>query len=44
MDNHHPKRHHVHLDGEESIYPFKGLDALVDDFSEMVSKHLGVKV
>lgn len=44
MDNHHPKGHHVHLDGEETIYSFKGLDALVDDFSEMVSKHLGVTI
>jgi len=44
MDNHHPKGHHVHLDDSESIYLFRGLDALMDDFTALVHGHLGVKI
>lgn len=38
MDNHKPKGHHQHINGEEIIYNFQGTDKLVDDFWEQVEK------
>jgi hypothetical protein len=42
MDNHHPKGPHIHLDDEEIDYKFRNSDALIDDFKELVLKHLEV--
>ncbi|MCB0340999.1 MAG: hypothetical protein H6626_14180 [Pseudobdellovibrionaceae bacterium] len=44
MDNHHPKGHHVHLDGLEFGYVFISLEILVKDFKSFCLKHLGVSI
>ena len=38
LDNHRPKGHHKHQDGSETIYDFRDLDKLVDDFWNEVEK------
>jgi len=42
MDNHHPKGPHFHLDNDEYLYEFLGLDELIDDFRRIVTEHMGV--
>ena len=44
MDNHHPKGHHIHLDGAEFSYAFVTVDRLIEDFKRMVLEHLEVKI
>jgi len=44
MDNHHPKGHHLHLDGEEVPYDYKNDDQLIEDFKKFVLDHLGVAI
>ena len=44
MDNHHPKKDHVHIDNLEYEYDFQGVDKLVEDFKALVLKHLGIKL
>ena len=31
-DNHHPKGHHKHIKGQQSAYPFSGVEQLIRDF------------
>lgn len=31
-DNHHPKGHHKHLDGQEIAYEYAGFESLLEDF------------
>jgi len=31
-DNHHPKGHHKHIDGQEIAYEFSGFESLLEDF------------
>jgi hypothetical protein len=31
-DNHHPKGHHKHIDGQEIAYEFSGIESLLEDF------------
>ena len=38
FDNHKGKTDHVHLDGEESPYEFRGIDSLLEDFAEAIKK------
>lgn len=38
FDNHKPKGHHLHLNEVEAPYDFRGIDQLVDDFWDEVSK------
>jgi hypothetical protein len=42
MDNHRPKGPHIHLNDEELDYEFRSSDALIDDFKDLVLKHLEV--
>ena len=42
MDNHHPKKPHVHLDDEEFDYMYKSTDQLIDDYKKFVLQHFGV--
>jgi len=35
-DNHHPKGHHKHILGRETLYQFRGLEKLLDDFGRDV--------
>jgi hypothetical protein len=44
MDNHHPKRPHIHIDDLEMPYEFLDLDQLIDDFRSLVSEHMGVQI
>ena len=44
MDNHHPKKDHVHLDEKEFSYEFRSIDELVEDFRAYVRQHLGVSI
>lgn len=37
-DNHHPKGHHKHLDGEQLPYEFAGVEKLIEDFEKDVKK------
>lgn len=38
FDNHKPKGHHKHLDEFETVYDFKSVDELIDEFWDEVSK------
>lgn len=38
FDNHRPKGHHKHQYRRESVYDFKSIDELIDDFWNEVSK------
>lgn len=31
-DNHHPKGHHKHVRGRQTVYEFTGVEALLNDF------------
>ena len=42
-DNHHPKGHHRHVEGEEGPYNFAGVDRLLEDFKADVSRLVGDK-
>ncbi|MBC7740681.1 MAG: hypothetical protein H7061_00690 [Bdellovibrionaceae bacterium] len=44
MDNHHPKGPHIHIDDDELPYTFSGLDKLVNDFRQLITEHMGVKI
>ena len=44
MDNHHPKGHHIHLDGEEIFYKFTTWEKLIVDFEKLVLDNMGVKL
>lgn len=44
MDNHHPKGPHIHLDGKEFAYEFRGQTELIQDFVRLVLEHLEVKL
>jgi hypothetical protein len=37
-DNHHPKGHHKHVDGQESAYEFAGVDRLLADFQDDIRR------
>ncbi len=41
MDNHHPKKDHIHIDEQEYPYVFKDLDQLFEDFKSLILKHFG---
>ena len=36
-DNHHPKGHHKHLHGKESVYSFINVDVLIEDFEKDIA-------
>lgn len=38
IDNHRPKGPHLHIGSKESIYIFRNLDELLDDFWDLVKK------
>ena len=44
MDNHHPKKPHIHIDEKEFVYEFKTVDVLLDDFAKLVFEHFGEKI
>lgn len=44
MDNHHPKRHHIHMDDDEMVYEFVNEGKLIKDFKALVLKHMGVRI
>jgi len=44
MDNHHPKRPHIHIGEKETPYKFKNKDALLRDFKRLVFKTFGIKL
>lgn len=44
MDNHFPKKPHLHLDDIESDYDFKDVKTLINDFRNIVFKHFGEKI
>jgi YD repeat-containing protein len=35
-DNHHPKGHHKHIEGQEFDYAYSGVDKLIQDFKRDV--------
>jgi hypothetical protein len=37
-DNHHPKGHHKHLEGEQLPYEYAGVEKLIEDFERDVEK------
>lgn len=41
MDNHHPKKDHIHVDDTEYSYKFRGIDQLLEDFKSLILKHFG---
>jgi len=44
MDNHHPKGPHIHVNNEELPYEYIGLDRLVNDFRQLITEHIGIKI
>lgn len=44
MDNHHPKKPHVHLDDDEFEYEFGSMQKLMEDFRRYVFHHFGEKI
>lgn len=44
MDNHHPKGHHIHLDGIGFPYEYKNDEKLIEDFKAFVVDHFGVAI
>jgi len=44
MDNHHPKKPHLHLDDKELPYEFSDASTLLDDFRNYVFQHFGEKI
>ena len=38
FDNHKPKGPHLHHEGKELLYEFRGVDALIEDFWRWVEK------
>ena len=38
FDNHGPKGAHLHRDGKEAPYHFKGVDEVIDDFWKLVKE------
>ena len=44
MDNHHPKRPHIHLDEVELPYEYKSDEKLIEDFKAIVLEHMGVAI
>ena len=41
MDNHHPKKPHIHLDNIELPYDFIDTSKLIDDFKLFIFQHFG---
>jgi Family of unknown function (DUF6516) len=37
-DNHWPKGHHRHVLGEENVYDYRGIDALIEDFRADIAR------
>jgi hypothetical protein len=44
MDNHFPKKPHLHLDDTEILYEFSNVSKLLDDFRNYVFQHFGEKI
>ena len=44
MDNHHPKRPHIHLDQREIPYDYGGDEKLLSDFKALVWEHMGIRL
>jgi hypothetical protein len=44
FDNHYPKGPHIHINNIEIVYEFQNEDKLMNDFKELVFKHLGVRL
>jgi len=44
MDNHYPKKPHLHLDEIELPYKFVDVGTLLDDFRNHVFQHFGEKI
>ena len=44
FDNHHPKGHHLHIDGLEMDYDYANEEKLFSDFKKIVFENLGVKL
>ena len=44
MDNHYPKKPHLHIDDDVFDYDFIDIAALLKDFRNLVLKHFGEKV
>lgn len=44
MDNHFPKKPHLHLDDQEMDYEFIDTARLIDDFRNYVFQHFGEKL
>ena len=44
MDNHHPKKPHVHIGEEEIPYKFKNKEVLLRDFKRLVFETFGEKL
>jgi len=44
IDNHYPKKPHLHIDDVEHPYKFKDTTTLIDDFKKQVESHFGVEL
>ncbi len=44
MDNHHPKKPHLHIDEQEFEYHYVNIQTLLDDFKHCVFKHFSEKI
>ncbi|MBI4650996.1 hypothetical protein HY745_06890 [Candidatus Desantisbacteria bacterium] len=44
IDNHKPKRSHIHIDDKEIPYDYVDEDKLIEDFKKIILEHLGVKL
>ncbi len=44
MDNHHPKGHHVHINGVQYEYTYRNEEQLIEDFKNLIYQHMGVKL
>ena len=44
IDNHYPKKPHVHINDKQINYKYTKLENLIDDFKKHVLKHFGVKL
>ena len=44
FDNHHPKGPHIHVNDRQFDYEYRNDENLLEDFKELVSKVLGVKL
>ncbi len=44
MDNHHPKKHHIHINNQELTYEYTDEDRLIKDFKAIVLANMEVKI